>query len=189
MDTVNYAGDMLLAMPGIGDPRFERAVIAMCVHDADGAMGIGIGSNMDGGLGEIGLHGLMRQLGLDPGEAPDMPVLSGGPVEPRRGFVLHSLDWTGQESINVGGRWGLSGSMDVLKAIAEGRGPDRYLVALGYAGWGKGQLEEELTRHGWAVVPATEAILFDTPPGERWSAAFGASGIDASHLSSRSGHA
>ena len=106
------SGKLLLAMPGIGDPRFERAVIAMCVHDENGAVGIGIGHQRAG----IGIRGLLEQLGIEPGEAPDGPVLHGGPVEPGRGFVLHSDDWGGQDTIQVTGIGALTGTIDVLKA-------------------------------------------------------------------------
>ena len=118
-------GQILLALPGIGDPRFERAVIAMCAHDENGALGIGIGQTVSG----LGLHELLQQFEIDPGEAPDAPVHFGGPVEPRRGFVLHSTDWGGQDTIDVAGRWALSGTIDVLRAIAEGNGPTHWLVA------------------------------------------------------------
>ncbi|MGH6706610.1 MAG: YqgE/AlgH family protein, partial [Sphingomicrobium sp.] len=115
METPRFlSGKLLLAMPGIGDPRFERAVIAMCVHDENGAVGIGIGHQRAG----IGVRGLLEQLGIDPGEAPDGPVLHGGPVEPGRGFVLHSDDWGGQDTIQVVGIGALTGTIDVLKAIA-----------------------------------------------------------------------
>ncbi len=125
-------GQLLLAMPGIGDPRFDHAVIALCAHDEAGALGIGIGHQLEG----IGFHKLMAQLGLDPGVAPNVPVHFGGPVEPARGFVLHATDWAGEDTLQVADKWGLTSTQDVLKAIAAGRGPSRWLVALGYAGWG-----------------------------------------------------
>jgi putative transcriptional regulator len=184
MDTPRFlSGQLLLAMPGMGDPRFDRAVIAICVHDEDGAVGIGIGHQRAG----IGLRGLLTRLGLEPGEAPDAPVHHGGPVEPGRGFVLHSDDWGGQDTISVTGLGALTGTIDVLRAIAEGRGPSRYLVALGYAGWGAGQLDEELTRHGWFTATGNAAILFDTPVEKRWPAAFRAQGIDPRLLASQAG--
>ncbi|MEG3177507.1 YqgE/AlgH family protein [Sphingomonas sp. RB3P16] len=182
-------GQFLLAMPGIGDPRFDHAVIAMCAHDADGALGIGIGTTIEG----LGLHAVLEQLGIDPGSAPDAPVHLGGPVEPRRGFVLHSLDWAGQDTIDVAGEgevlWGLSGTIDVLKAIAEGRGPAQWIVALGYAGWGAGQLDSEMTRHGWFNVPADARLLYDVAAGMRWEAGFGEAGIDPRLLVSEAGRA
>ena len=180
-----YVGNLLLAMPGMGDPNFDHAVIALCVHDEDGAMGIDIGSEMGG----LGLRALLANFDLDGSRVPDTPVLRGGPVEPQRGFVLHSLDWGGQDMVQVDQLWGLSGSLDILKAIAEGRGPSRYLVALGYAGWGAGQLEAEMTRHGWFLTPAEQGLVFDTPTRSRWSRAFAASGIDAAMLASAPGQA
>ena len=168
------SGKLLLAMPGMADPRFERAVIAMAVHDEQGAVGIGIGQ-LRGGLR---FRQLLKQLEVDPGEAPDCAVHHGGPVEPGRGFVLHSEDWGGQDTIQVAGLGAMTGTIDVLKAIAGGRGPSRWLIALGYAGWGEGQLDEEMTRHGWFVAGSDPNLLFDTPTGERWERAFRAEGID-----------
>ena len=186
METPRFlSGKLLLAMPGIGDPRFERAVIAMCVHDENGAVGIGIGHQRVG----IGVRGLLEQLGIDPGEAPDGPVLHGGPVEPGRGFVLHSDDWGGQDTIQVVGIGALTGTIDVLKAIAEGKGPSRYLIALGYAGWGEGQLDEEMARPGWFTTDGRQDILFDTPTEDRWEASFKAEGIDPRMLDAGGGAA
>lgn len=184
-DPTYLSSQLLLALPGIGDPRFERAVIAMCVHDENGAFGIGIDSEVEG----ISLHDLLRQLDIEPGQAPDVPLLAGGPVEPQRGFVVHSQDWTGEGSIQIGSSYVLTSTLDVLKAIADGRGPRKWLVALGYAGWTAGQLDEELTRHGWFATPATPELLFDTPAADRWSAAFASAGIDPRLLSATSGRA
>ncbi len=178
-------GQLLLAMPGMGDPRFEHAVIAMCAHDEEGALGIGIGHTRAG----MRLRQLLLQLGVEPGAAPDAAIHHGGPVEPGRGFVLHSDDWGGQDSIAVPGIGAMTGTLDILKAIAAGRGPSRWLVALGYAGWGAGQLDEEMTRHGWFAAPSSPAILFDTPPLERWTAGFNAVGIDPRLLVSETGAA
>lgn len=186
MDAPRFlSGKLLLAMPGIGDPRFERAVIAMCVHDENGAVGIGIGHQRAG----IGVRGLLEQLGLEPGEVEDGPVMHGGPVEPGRGFVLHSSDWGGQDTIQVVGLGALTGTIDVLKAIAEGKGPSRYLIALGYAGWGEGQLDEEMTRPGWFAADGRQDILFETPVADRWEASFKAEGIDPRLLDSGAGAA
>lgn len=183
------SGKLLLAMPGMADPRFERAVIVMCVHDENGAVGIGVGHKR----AAITFRSLLRQLDIDPGEAPDCAVHHGGPVEPGRGFVLHSTDWGGQDTIQVNGEEGqifaLTGTVDVLKAIVEGRGPSRWVVALGYAGWGEGQLDDEMTRHGWFAAGADTSILFDTPTDERWAAAFKAEGIDPRLLTSETGAA
>jgi putative transcriptional regulator len=184
----NYlAGKLLLAMPGMSDPRFERAVIAICIHDENGAIGVGVGHKRAG----ITFRGLLRQLDIDPGEAPDCAVHHGGPVEPGRGFVLHSTDWDGQDSVQVNGEKGaifaMTGTIDILKAIAEGKGPSRWIVALGYAGWGEGQLEDEMTRHGWFAARTEPKILFESPTDERWAAAFKAEGIDPRLLTSETG--
>ena len=183
------SGKLLLAMPGMSDPRFERAVIAMCLHDENGAIGVGIGHKRAG----IGFRALLRQLDIDPGGAPDCAVHHGGPVEPGRGFLLHSSDWGGQDTIHVNGEKGeifaMTGTIDILKAIAEGKGPTRWIAALGYAGWDEGQLDEEMTRHGWFAARAEPEILFDTPTDERWAAAFMAEGIDPRLLGSETGAA
>ncbi|MET0248699.1 MAG: YqgE/AlgH family protein [Sphingobium sp.] len=173
-----FAGRFLLSLPGMQDKRFDHSVIALCVHDEDGALGIAVGEEMDG----VSLRDLLESFDIDGSQVPDRPVLRGGPVEPRRGFVLHSLDWGGQEMLQVGAGWGLSGSLDILKAIAEGRGPSRYLVALGYAGWAAGQLEEEMAGDSWFLGPADADLLFDVPVAKKWTAAYAAAGVDASHL-------
>ena len=182
---VYLSGQLLLALPGIGDPRFERAVIAMCAHDDQGALGIGIGRLAP----RIGFHALLKQFGIDPGVAPDSPVHLGGPVEPHRGFVIHGLDWGGQDTIQVADRWGLTGTIDILRAIAEGRGPANWIAALGYAGWSEGQLDAELTRHGWFTAPATDALLYTVPVEQRWSAAFAHAGVDVRLLAPVTGQA
>eukprot|EP01037_Dinobryon_pediforme_P020349 gene20349-20949_t len=176
-------------MPGIGDSRFDHAVIAMCAHDEEGALGIGVGTTIEG----LGLHAVLEQLEIDPGVAPDAPVHLGGPVEPRRGFVLHTLDWAGQDTIevvgNAGALWGLSGTIDVLKAIAEGRGPSRWLVALGYAGWAPGQLESEIQANGWLNCAADPDLVFDEELDTKYQRAMRKLGIDLGKLSSVAGHA
>jgi putative transcriptional regulator len=189
-DQPNFlSGKLLLAMPGMADPRFERAVIAMCVHDENGAVGVGVGHKRAG----ISFRGLLRQLEIEPGDAPDCAVHHGGPVEPGRGFVLHSTDWGGQDTLQVNGDKGvlfaMTGTIDVLRAIAEGRGPRKWIVALGYAGWGEGQLDGEMTRHGWFAARTEPTILFDTPTDERWAASFKAEGIDPRMLGTETGAA
>ncbi len=178
-------GQFLLAMPGIGDPRFEKAVIAMCVHDEEGALGIGLGRVIP----RLGLHALLKQLDIEIGEAPDVAIHHGGPVEPQRGFVLHSADWGGVDSIQVADRWVLSATLDILKAIADGKGPSRWVVALGYAGWGGGQLDGELARHGWFVTPGNDRLLYDCHVQSRWAEAFRAAGVDPRLLAAESGTA
>ena len=178
-------GQFLLAMPGIGDPRFERAVIAMCAHDEDGALGVGVDRVLPG----ITLHRLLEQLDIDPGIAPDREVHVGGPVEPQRGFVLHGTDWLGGDTLEVDGRWGLTSTLDVLRAIADGTGPKQWLVALGYAGWGEGQLDGEMRRHGWLATRSDETILFGHDAPRRWELAMRSAGIDPRLLASSSGQA
>ncbi|MDB5670152.1 MAG: hypothetical protein JWO25_1111 [Alphaproteobacteria bacterium] len=186
MDEPKYlSGQLLLAMPGIGDPRFEKAVIAMCVHDENGALGIGLGRIVP----RIGFHELLRQVEIEPGSAPDVAIHLGGPVEPQRGFLLHTPDWGGEESIHVGDRWVLTATLDILRAIAEGRGPSRWIAALGYAGWGPGQLEGELCGNGWFATPGNEGLLYDSDVGSRWAAAFRGAGVDPRLLTSDFGTA
>ena len=144
------SGRLLLSMPGIGDPRFERVVIAMCVHDENGALGIVANTP----VGTLTVRDLMEQLDVDPGATPaDALVMAGGPVDPARGFVLHSPEWQGQNSIAVGDLWSLTSTIDILKDIAAGKGPRRWLSALGYTGWSAGQLDSEMLRHGWQAAP------------------------------------
>ena len=172
--TAFLSGQLLLAMPGMSDPRFARAVIAMCSHDENGALGIGLGATVDG----LGFHDLLEQFEIAPGDAPNAPVHFGGPVEPRRGFVIHSCDWGGQDTIEVAGLWALSSTIDVLRAIAEGKGPSQWVVALGYAGWDSGQIEGELARPGWFNVAGAADLVFDTNADERWRRAFERAGVD-----------
>ncbi|MBT2187771.1 YqgE/AlgH family protein [Sphingobium nicotianae] len=181
----SLAGQMLLAMPDMPDPRFERSVILLCVHDEGGALGIALDEPMAG----IGLHTLLDSFDIEAGEIGDTTVLAGGPMEPRRGFVLHSRDWSAKDSHIVAKDIALTGSLEILNAIAKGEGPRNYLVALGYAGWGSGQLERELAAPGWYVSQADPRQLFDVEPNERWATAFEMEGIDPAMLASSSGHA
>lgn len=186
MDDPQYlTGRLLLAMPGMFDPRFERSVNVMCVHDDKGAMGIGIGHVRDG----VRFREILEELDIDPGVAPDCAVHHGGPVEPGRGFVLHTTDWKGAGTIEVKRLCGLSASLEILQAIAEGSGPSRWLIALGYAGWGPGQLENEMRHHGWYVGEGRSEILFETAAEARWMATWRAEGIDPALLSTETGRA
>ncbi len=186
MTTAQYlSGRLLLALPGMGDPRFERSVIAMCQHDEHGAFGLGIGHYRP----NVSLHGLLEELEIDPGHAPDCPIHHGGPVELGRGFVIHSDDWGGADSLTVVPFGTVSASLDILRAIAEGRGPSRWLITLGYAGWGPGQLDNEMRHHGWYAAEGRNEILYDHPAEKRWTAAWRAEGIDPSLLASQTGSA
>jgi putative transcriptional regulator len=184
-ESPTLAGKFLLAMPGMGDPRFDHAVIALMIHDGEGALGIGLGRVRD----DLGLHDLLEDLEIDPGATPDLPVLDGGPVERQRGFVLHTPDWHAPGTVVADGLCAMSGSLEVLRAIAAGKGPSRYLVALGYAGWGAGQLDDEMRRHGWGAVDGDAAVLWDYPAEDRWRASWQSAGIDPALLSSQTGRA
>lgn len=184
-ESAYLTGRLLLAMPGMGDPRFAHAAVAIYVHDAHGALGICVGRINP----RLRLHELLEDVGIEPGVAPDCPVLDGGPVEPQRGFVLHSPDWQGPGTIEAEPLGCLSASIEVLRAIAAGEGPKRWLVALGYAGWGAGQLDGEMRRHGWYAAEGRAEVLFDTPPEARWHAAWHAEGIDPAHLAGQTGRA
>jgi putative transcriptional regulator len=184
-DAQYLSGRLLLAMPGMFDPRFERSVNVMCVHDEHGALGIGIGHLRE----DVRFHEVLKQVGIDPGDAPDCAVHHGGPVEPGRGFVLHSDDWGGADTIAVQPLCALSASIDILRAIAEGRGPSRWLIALGYAGWGPGQLENEMRHHGWYAAQGNADVLFETAWADRWTATWRAEGIDPALLAPVTGSA
>jgi len=182
-------GHLLIAMPGLQDPNFQRTVTYICEHSEQGALGIVINRPLDLELGEI-----LAQLDLtatDPGLARQ-PVLQGGPVHQERGFVLHegpgdqpSFDAT----LAVSDTIRVTTSQDILAALASGRGPRRLLLALGYAGWGAGQLEEEMAQNAWLSGPADLEIIFSAPAEERWSRAAARLGIDLFRLSSEVGHA
>jgi len=179
-----FTGKLLLALPAIGDPRFDHAIIAMVSHDDEGAMGIAIGMPGDFTVSEI-----LDQAQLPGAISPDPWVLIGGPVDPQRGFVLHSRDWGGQDTIDVAGKFAVSASLDVLRAIAEGRGPSRWLLAMGYAGWGAGQLEAELAADAWHVTDIEDTILFDLAPESRWAATMARDGIDPARIAVQGGRA
>ena len=183
--TEYLAGRLLLAMPGMGDPRFEHAVVARYVHDAQGALGVAVGKIRH----RLRLHELLEDVGIAPGQAPDCVIHDGGPVEPQRGFVLHSPDWTGPGTIEAGELGCLSASLEVLKAIAAGEGPSRWIVALGYAGWGAGQIDGEMRQHGWFAARGNPEVLFDTPVTARWKSAWLGEGIDPALLASQTGRA
>ena len=187
-------GKLLIAMPGIGDPRFERSVIFMCAHSADGAMGIVINKVAPG----ITFSDLLERLDLLPTDnqikvpvnLSDIPVQFGGPVETGRGFVLHTTDYySADTTLPISERVGLTATLDVLRAIAKGEGPRRSLLALGYSGWGPGQLEGEIQRNGWLHCDADEELLFKTANDDKYTAALKKIGIDLRMLSSDAGHA
>ncbi len=180
------ANHLLIAMPGMEDPNFSSTVTLICEHNDDGALGIVINRPLT-----LKLGGLFEQLELKEAdaEAADHPVLMGGPVGPERGFVLHHPSGSFENSLAVSSDIHLTLSRDVIDAMAAGSGPEKTLVALGYAGWQAGQLEEEMLANSWLTVPATPEIVFDLPFGERWSAAAQTLGIDISQMAPDAGHA
>lgn len=179
-------GHLLIAMPNMRDPRFEKSVIYMCVHNAEGAMGLVVNRQIDG----ISFPELLEQLNIDTGNtAPSLPVFFGGPVETGRGFVLHSADYEKSGTIKVDPLIGLTATVDILKDIAEKRGPRHSILALGYAGWGPGQLDGEIQQNAWLHVPSDDTLLFDDELGTKWERAIGKIGFDPALLSGDAGHA
>lgn len=182
----SLAGQFLIAMPRLDDPSFSRAVTFVCQHDDDGAIGLTINR-----LSEYRLGDILAQMDLpcEDEAVADAAVLLGGPVQPERGFVLHQEEGHWISSYRVDGRWSVTTSRDILAAMAAGSGPQRAVVALGYAGWGAGQLEQELKENAWLTAPASEHIVFDTALEDRWTAAAGLVGVDLSQLTGYAGHA
>ena len=158
-ETHTLTGQLLIAMPAMADPHFAQAVVYMCAHTADGAMGLVLNRH----LARPSFSELLKQLELSPvPPARDIRMIEGGPVEQGRGFVLHSTDWTSEASLRVDANTALTASLDVLTAIAAGGGPREGILALGYAGWGPGQLDGEMVQNAWLSVPAEAAILYDS---------------------------
>lgn len=186
-DPADLTGKLLIAMPGMGDPRFEHAVIYLCAHSGDGAMGLIVNKPAL----DLSFSGLLTQLGIPvtPRES-EIKVHFGGPVEHGRGFVLHSADYASDGStLQVDTRFAMTATVDVLKAIAEGSGPERALLALGYAGWGPGQLEAEIAQNGWLTADAEGDIVFAEDDAGKWQAALKSIGVDALMLSAAAGRA
>jgi putative transcriptional regulator len=173
-------------MPGMADPNFNSTVTLVCEHNAEGALGIVINRPMN-----LNLGGLFEQLALNQADqsVANSPILDGGPVGRERGFVLHNPTGKFESSVTVSPDIHLTLSRDVLDAIAAGSGPQNSLVALGYAGWDAGQLEQEMLHNTWLSVPANPEIIFDVPFTERWSVAAKIIGVDISQMSPHAGHA
>ena len=180
------SGQLLIATPSMQDPRFARTVICVCAHSEDGAMGIVLNKPLDG----LSFDDLLKQLQLEP-VPPQRRIrlVAGGPVEGGRGFVLHTPDWETEGSLRVSAEVALTASVDILKAIAGGGGPREGILALGYAGWGPGQLENEIQQNAWLSVPADEALLFSGAPEAAWRAALAKLRVDPLLLSGTAGHA
>lgn len=192
-------GQFLIAMPTMGDPRFERALIYICSHSEEGAMGLIVNKSAPG----ITFNGLLAQVGIDPVlatpknrdmapmlEAEERPILFGGPVEPGRGFVLHSQDYLSKDSsLAVSPEVAMTATVDILRAIVRGTGPSRSIVALGYAGWGPGQLEMEIQENGWLICDMNEELLYGPEVETKYERALATLGVDLSLLSGDAGHA
>jgi len=182
-----FSGQLLMAMPGISDPRFERALILVCAHDEQHAMGVTVNRPVDG----LTLPDLLGRLEIQGAAmlAPEL-VLMGGPVERERGFVVHTGDYAGEHSLTVGPDLGLTATREVLEAIATGVGqPRRAFLALGYAGWGAGQLEAEIKENVWLTCEPDEALIFDSDYDTKWARALSKIGVDPDRLSAIAGRA
>lgn len=184
MDLQNY---FLLAMPGLGDLNFNHSVVYVCAHNEEGSMGMVVNSP----LADITLSEVLEQMNIDTDrdEVNSLPVYRGGPVQPERGFILHRPDKTWQSTLLSGDGVAVTSSQDILQSMAKGEGPKEVMIVLGYAGWGAGQLEQEVAQNLWLIVPAKPEILFDTPSQQRWNAAASLLGVSLAHLTDQTGHA
>ncbi len=183
----SLVGQLLVAMPAMTDPRFAKSVIYMCAHSSEGAMGLVVNRVFEA----LTFPALLEQLGIDVQRAIEKPihVLVGGPVETGRGFVLHSPDYRRDGTLVVDDGVALTATIDILRAIASGKGPRRHLLALGYAGWGPGQLDSEFRSNGWLSVDADDDLVFDSQLDTKWRRAMAKIGIDPRMLSDTAGHA
>jgi putative transcriptional regulator len=184
-DSPYLTGQLLVAMPGLADPRFAKTVIYMCAHNAEGAMGLVLNKTIE----SLTFPDLLSQLDIESasGGIP-IRVHFGGPVESGRGFVLHSADYVQDATMVVDNRVALTATIDILKAIAQGAGPRQRLLALGYSGWGAGQLDAEIKANGWLSVPADEELVFGVDLDGKWLKAMNKIGIDPRMLADTAGH-
>ena len=187
MSELDLDGKLLVAMPGMGDPRFEKSVILICAHSPEGAMGLIINRPAR----DLTFGNLLDQLSIPRApEGRDIRIHSGGPVERGRGFVLHSPDYTGgPATMRIGSDYGMTATLDILEALARGDGPARALLALGYSGWGPGQLEDEIRANGWLIAEAAEDLVFSADDAGKWMGALKGMGIDPLMLSAAAGRA
>jgi len=186
METGYLTNHYLIAMPALEDPNFAHSVTYICEHSAEGAMGIVINRPS-----ELKLSDIVDQMSLDPPASAELDtrLFLGGPVNPERGFVLHRPATQWDSTMSIDDELAITSSRDVLAAIASGEGPAEHLIALGYAGWGPGQLEEEMLSNSWLTLPADRTIMFETPYEQRWEVAVRALGVDLSRLSDEAGRA
>ncbi len=184
-DESYLSNQFLVAMPGLEDSNFSHSVTLLCEHSDKGALGLIINRPTD-----LHLTEMLDQMGVEHGQLPGDPIVYwGGPVQPERGFVVHCGPGTWDSTLKLDEDLYITTSRDVLGAIGRGEGPERYMVALGYAGWGEGQLESEIMSNSWLNTPVDGSVLFGTPAPERWIAATRLLGVDVSHLASVAGHA
>ena len=186
-DTSSLTGHFLIAMPALGDPNFARGVTFVCQHGEEGTMGLVVNRASEYKLGDVMAQ---MQMPCEDQTVAARQVLIGGPVQAERGFVLHAPnERTWDSTFRINDSLAVTTSRDILAAMAEGNGPKRALIALGYAGWGAGQLEQELRENAWLTVEANERILFETALEDRWQAAVALVGVDPNQLSDYAGHA
>lgn len=187
LDQLDLTGKILIAMPGMGDPRFAHSIVYMCAHSADGAMGLIVNKTM----GQMTFADLLEQLSIDQSDqSRPMPLHFGGPVEGGRGFVLHSAEYRSQIStLPVDDFFSMTATLDVLEEMAQGQGPDKALMALGYSGWAPGQLEAEIADNGWLICDAGFDLVFDLADDKKWEAALNSLGVDPLTLSASAGRA
>jgi len=179
-------GQLLIAMPSMIDPRFEKTVLLVCSHGPEGAMGIVLNRL----FGDLSYQGLLVQLGVKVSETtPELSIHYGGPVDPVRGFVMHTTDYKRTGTTGITPSIALTATVEILQDIANGEGPSRATLALGYAGWAPGQLESELQSNGWLTAPADESIVFDENLETKWMRALAKIGVSPTMLASDSGHA
>lgn len=179
-------GQLLIAMPAMTDPRFERSVIYLCAHNSEGAMGLVVNKLFS----EIDFDQLLVQLEITPIEtSSEMSVHFGGPVEAQRGFVLHTTEYVDDDTVLVDKGIAITATLDILREVAKGSGPNNTLFALGYAGWGPGQLENEITENAWLHAPFDEELVFDSNVTTKWERALNSIGVDLSSLSNTAGRA
>lgn len=184
-DANSLTGKLLIAMPTMDDPWFERSVIYLCAHSEEWAMGLMLNRLVD----SLSFPDLLKQLGIEPATERSIQVHFGGPVETGRGFVLHSTEYLQDSSLQIDEMVALTATVDILRDIAQDRGPRRHLLALGYAGWGPGQLDHEIQANGWLIVDPDEALLFNPDLERKWQMAVDKIGLDVSKLSGSAGHA
>lgn len=181
----SLTGRFLIAMPHMGDPNFARTLVFLCAHGEDGAMGLVVNREAE----SIDFDDLLDQLGIEETYLSAVTVHHGGPVDTGRGFVLHSRDYFQDGSVMVTDKVAMTATVDILRSIAEGGGPRKHLLALGYAGWAPGQLENEIQQNGWLITDADEDILFGFELEEKWYQALAKLGVDPAALSGAAGRA